>query len=226
MLHVPTVLRLSVAGALTVAGTALAAPALAAGTASQQDSSWLVAAHQSNLAEIAAGTDAQENATSDDVKELGEHLVADHTTLDRSVTALAQKYGVTLPDAPNAEQQAALAEVKQKSGEAYDAAWVSSQLTGHLKTKAATAEELSEGEAADVVSAARTSTPVVQRHIDELASIADDLGLSVPVSVDGGTGGQAAVDTRSGLGLSLTALGVALLGGVALLVRRRHAVRG
>ena len=226
MLPIRTVLRLTVIGALALTGSALATPALASGTASQQDTSWLVAAHQSNLAEIAAGTDAQQNATNGDVKALGEHLVADHTTLDRSVTALAQKYGVTLPDAPNAEQQAALAEVKQKSGEAYDAAWVSSQLTGHLKTKAATAEELSEGEAADVVSAARTATPVVQRHIDELASIADDLGLSVPVSVDGGTGGQAAVDTRSGLGLSLTALGVALLGGVALLVRRRHAVRG
>jgi putative membrane protein len=172
MLSIRTVLRLTVVGALAVTGTAFATPALASGTASQQDSTWLVAAHQSNLAEIAAGTDAQQNATNEDVKALGEHLVADHTTLDRSVTALAQKYGVTLPDAPNAEQQAALAEVKQKSGEAYDAAWVSSQLTGHLKTKAATAEELSEGEAADVVEAARTATPVVQRHIDELRSIA------------------------------------------------------
>jgi putative membrane protein len=221
MLPVRTLLRLTAAAALTVTTAAVAAPALAAGTASQQDSTWLVAAHQSNLAEIAAGQDAQQNATNDDVKMLGEHLVSDHTTLDRSVTTLAQKYDVSLPDAPNAEQQAALAQVKQKSGEAYDAAWVSSQLTGHLKTKAATEKELSAGEAEDVQAAARTATPVVQRHIDELRSIADDLGLSTPSSVNGGTGGQAATETHRTLGLSLSVLGVALVGGAVLLLRRR-----
>ena len=118
MLPVRTVLRLTLAGALVLTGTALGSPALAAGTASEQDSTWLVAAHQSNLAEIAAGTDAQQNATNADVKELGGMLGADHRQLDASVTALAEKYGVSLPDAPNAEQQAALAEVKSKTGEA------------------------------------------------------------------------------------------------------------
>src|SRR5687768_7831947 len=153
-----SVVRLAVASALAAAGATLATPALATQT-SAQDETWLVAAHQSNLAEIAAGRDAQQNAVSGDVKELGEMLVADHTTLDRSVTALAQKYDVTLPSAPNAQQRAALAEVRQRSGEAYDAAWVRTQLDGHLKTRAATRVELARGDAADVQAAARASTP-------------------------------------------------------------------
>jgi putative membrane protein len=217
--------RVAVAGALAAAAATLATPALAADT-SAQDETWLVAAHQSNLAEIAAGRDAQQNAASDDVKALGAELVADHTTLDRSVTSLAQKYDVTLPSAPNPEQRAALAEVRQRSGEAYDAAWVRTQLDGHLKTRAATREELARGDAADVTAAARAATPVVQRHIAELRSIADDLGLAVPTSVDGGTGGQAAVSSNRTLAVSLAALGVALVAGGAVAAGRHVRRRG
>jgi len=222
-LSIRRALRLTVAGALAAAGATLATPALAADT-SAQDESWLVAAHQSNLAEIAAGRDAGQNAASDDVKALGRRLVTDHTTLDRSVTALARTHDVDLPTAPNAEQRAALAAVKQRSGEAYDAAWVRSQLDGHLKTRAATRAELARGDAADVTAAARAATPVVQHHIDELRSIADDLGLAVPTSVDGGTGGQAAVSSHRTLTVSLAALGVALVAGGAVAATRRRRV--
>src|SRR3712207_6602008 len=115
--------RLGVAGALAVVATFVAAPVQAA-SASQQDQTWIVAAHQSNLAENAAGADAQQNATTDGVKSLGEHRVEDHTRLDRVVQQLAQKYDVTLPDAPSPAQQAALQRVKANSGEACDRGWV------------------------------------------------------------------------------------------------------
>lgn len=219
--------RLLVAGLLAVSGATLGGAVLAgpasATNAAAADEAWLVAAHQSNLAEIAAGRDAQENATNDDVSALGEHLVEDHTRLDRSVQQLAEKYDVTLPDAPNEAQQSLLAQVKQNSGEAYDRAWVRAQTTSHLQTKAATQREISGGDAEDVVAAARTSAPVVQRHIDELASISADLGIASPTSVNGGTGGQAAEGSSSVPATVTIAAGLGLLAAAGFAVYRRRA---
>jgi hypothetical protein len=100
-------LRRATLGAATlIAAIALAAsPALA--QPSQQDTDWMIAAHQSNLAEIAAGTAAQSQATSDDVRQMGAMLIADHKKLDADLTAAAQQLSVDLPDAPTPEQQAA-----------------------------------------------------------------------------------------------------------------------
>jgi putative membrane protein len=203
-----------------VSGLALAGPAIAA-SATSAERTWLVAAHQSNLAEIAAGKDAQQNASDNGVSELGRMLVADHTKLDKSVEALASKYDVTLPDAPTAAQQAALDSVQRNEGTAYDKAWVRVQLTGHFQTRSATQKYLSIRSADDVLAAARTATPVVQHHIDELTGLADDLGITVPSSVNGGTGGQAAAEGFSLGGAALVILGLGLIATTALAVRRR-----
>lgn len=216
--------------ATAFAATALALPALAlaspaqAAAGNQADQAWLVTAHQSNLAEIAAGKDAQKNATDDGITDLGEMLVADHTTLDTTIKKLAEKYDVSLPSGPSAAQKAALASVKQNSGAAYDKAWVRAQTTGHLQTKAAGQRELSAGSAADVLTADRTSAPVVQKHINELSGLAGDLGISVPTSVSAGTGGQAAAGPDRALAAGVTGVGVVCLAGAALVVRRRRLV--
>jgi putative membrane protein len=204
--------------ALGVIGLA-AAPALAA--PSQQDTSWMVAAHQGNLAEIAAGTDAQQKAASSQVKGLGAMFVQMHTQLDQQLTQAAQQLGVQLPNAPSPAQQAQLSAVQQKTGQAYDAAWVAQQIASHTTTLADTQRELSAGSDPTVLDLARTATPVVQQHLGELRNTAAQLGI--PTSVPGGTGGQAADDTE-GAGWALAGAGaLAMLAGAAVLVRRRHA---
>src|SRR3954447_23227343 len=75
------------------AASAVAAP-------SQQDTTWIVAAHQSNLSEIAAGNAASAQATPDPVRQLGQMFVAMHTQLDADLTATATQPGVTLPESP------------------------------------------------------------------------------------------------------------------------------
>ncbi len=215
------------AGLVTGAGVGLAGTAQAA-SANAQDKTWLVAAHQANLAEIAAGKDAEKNASDNDVTALGKMFVTDHTKLDAGVKKLATKYGVTLPSAPSAAQQASLAAVKQNSGNAYDKAWVRAEITGHLQAKAGGQKEMAGGSASDILAADRTAAPIVQHHLNELAGIASDLGISAPTSVSAGTGGQAAAamagdGERTALAVGATSVGVVLLGS-AYLVRRRRPV--
>jgi putative membrane protein len=199
-----------------------ASPAAAA--PSDQDTTWMKAAHQSNLAEIAAGEAAQQSATTDDVKSLGAMFIQMHTQLDDSLKAAAQQLDVELPDGPTAQQEEQLAAVKAKSGQEFDTAWIAQQIGSHSTTKAATQKELQAGSDEQVLELARTATPVVQQHLDELRSAAQKYG--VPSSVPGGTGGQAADGGPGAAGWGVAGAGVLVIGaGAALLVRRRNSMR-
>jgi putative membrane protein len=168
-------------GALTGAALTLALVVPAAGTShaqalNDQDRAWLAAAHQSNLAEIAAGTAAQQQATTDTVKNLGAMFVQMHTQLDADLTAVAQQLGVTLPTAPTPEQQQSLAAVQAQQGPAFDAAWITQQIASHQATLAATQQQLAQGSDPTVIALAQASTPVVEQHLRELQAAQVEIG--------------------------------------------------
>ncbi|HVD23916.1 MAG TPA: DUF4142 domain-containing protein [Lapillicoccus sp.] len=204
--------------AIALAGLVLMAMGVGAASAapSSQDTTWMVAAHQSNLTEIAAGKAAQDKASSQDIKDLGAMFVQMHTALDADLTAAAKNLGVALPDAPSAAQQATLASVGAKSGAAFDSAWVSSQIAGHRDTLAATQKEISSGSDPTVVGLAKAASPVVQQHLSSLLALPQ-----APSSVQAGTGGQAATEPAPVL-LALTVVGALLLATGSLLLKRRR----
>ncbi|WP_051274360.1 DUF4142 domain-containing protein [Cellulomonas sp. URHD0024] len=213
--------RTALAGVVAVAALVLAAPTAQAAP-SAQDQSWMVFAHQGNLAEIAAGQAAVAQGASDTVRRLGQMLIDDHTTLDANLTAAATQLGVTLPGSPTPEQQAELASVKAKTGAAFDTAWITSQITAHRATLAAGATELASGSDPTVKNLASAAAPVVQHHLDELLAAAPAYG--VPSSVSAGSGGQAA-RSFSAVGTALLVAGaLALLLAGGTLLRRRGTV--
>ncbi|WP_244283083.1 DUF4142 domain-containing protein [Streptomyces flavidovirens] len=186
-------------------------PALAA-TVSAQDTMFVKAAHQGNLAEIAAGEDAQKHATTECVEKVGRVLVRDHTKLDTDVKMLAGKLRITLPGSPTAEQEKQLAAVRAKAGTpAYDAAWLKAQEAAHTATLALIDRELSAGQNAEVKAAARSARPVVAMHLDMVRGGVCHAGKDAS-KVHAGTGGQLAADDGS-----LSLAGVASLAGGGLL---------
>jgi putative membrane protein len=162
-------------------------PAWGAAAPSEQDTAFLQAAHQSNLAEIATGNQAQQKAQSQAVKDFGAQLVTDHTRLDQALQQVATTLNVDLPDAPNEQQQAAAARLEAASGEEYDALWISTQLEGHAKAMADGEKEIADGSDQTVIQLARDAAPVIMGHHETAEQIARDLG--VPTGVDSGTGG-------------------------------------
>ena len=157
--------------ALALVGPATMAQASTPGSAhgvTDQDRAFLRAAHQSNLAEIAAGTLAEQKGRSAQVRELGRMWVEDHTRLDADLKKVTQRLGVSLPTQPNAEQRAFAARVKKLSGTTFDKVWLSGQLTGHVETRTAGRTELARGSNADALKVAKTSAPIVQHHINEI----------------------------------------------------------
>jgi putative membrane protein len=184
-----------------------------------QDTTWMAAAHQSNLAEIAAGNAAVAQATTQEVRDLGQMFVDMHTQLDADLTAAAGDLGVELPPEPSTEQNEELAQVTSQSGEAFDTAWIAQQQGSHRTTLAATQTELAEGSDPTVLALAEAATPVVEQHLSEL----DALAGGAPSAVPGGSGGQAA--TSSSDSAARTAVPIALAGAAVvaggLVIRQR-----
>ena len=206
-------LQRAAVGALAVSAAVLLTAAPAAAAPSEQDQSWMVAAHQSNLAEIAAGTAAQQNAVSEDVRQMGAKLITDHQALDADLTAAAQQFGVQLPAEPSAEQQATLQQVSTNQGEAFDAAWIAAQVDGHRTSLAATQQEIASGSDPAAIALAQAAAPVIQGHLDHLLGLAGQ----VPGSVPSGTDAPATPGLLAG---SLVGVGVVAVAAAFFMVRR------
>jgi putative membrane protein len=198
-----------------------AAPAQAA--PSQQDTAFLQAAHQSNLAEIAGGTLAQQKGQSQQVKDLGARFVADHTRLDESLRQTATALGVTLPDAPNPAQQAVAARYQATSGTEFDALFISTQMDAHMEAMRNGQTELREGSDAQAKQVAQAAAPVIAGHHDQLNTAARALGL--PTRIDSGTGGEAAPTRPALVSQFLIVVGMALFAGGLVYMRRQRVAR-
>jgi putative membrane protein len=161
-----TLIRAALVATGVLGGLVLAtAPAVAQ---SDQDANWLRAAHQGNLAEIAAGNTAREKGASQEVRSIGALLVADHTALDANVRNTARRLGVSLPESPPPEQRAELTRVAAMSGAAFDRAWVEAMIKSHRAALANGEQQMRSGSAPEARQIAASSAPVIQRHIDRL----------------------------------------------------------
>jgi putative membrane protein len=135
---------------------------------SSQDRSWLIAAHQGNLAEIASGNLAAEKGHTDAVREAGRMLTRDHAELDSKLRPVARELGVDLPTKPNAEQQQEAKEFKRLSGTQFDQTWTHTEADGHVKTIEATEREIQHGSVPQVKQLAQSALPVLKKHLDTL----------------------------------------------------------
>lgn len=135
---------------------------------SSQDRSWLIAAHQGNLAEIASGNLAAEKGHTDAVRKAGRMLTKDHATLDSKLRPVAQELGVKLPTKPNAEQQQEAKELKSLSGTQFDQTWTHTEADGHVKTIELTEREIQHGSVPQVKQLAQSALPVLKKHLNTL----------------------------------------------------------
>src|SRR5579885_1631540 len=69
-------------------------------------------------------TTAKTNASSSDVKALGERMVTDHTKANDQLKQIATSKGITLPTSLNAKDQATYDRLSKLNGAEFDAAYM------------------------------------------------------------------------------------------------------
>ncbi|WP_280267237.1 DUF4142 domain-containing protein [Nocardia wallacei] len=166
--RIPLRRALTAGASVLVLGSGAAGVAGAQPTATPVDRDFLMAAHQSHMAEIAMGGRATAMASCREVQELAPTLVADHTRLDGMVTAAAARNGVALPVTPTAEQAQTVLDTAPKTGRDFDIAWLQAQEKGHTAALQNAERELAAGQSPDVRGVAEQSAPLIEEHLEEV----------------------------------------------------------
>ncbi|MEU9832425.1 DUF4142 domain-containing protein [Streptosporangium sp. NPDC048047] len=152
------------AAMLVVMGGAVQA-AVAQPNLNEQDRKFLVQAHRGNLAEIRSSRLALRKSDSQDVKDIAQKLITDHTALDDKLRPVAEQADVQLPDRPNRMQREQIEKLSNLSGPAFDSAWLAAQAADHRMTLKRLDRELTNGSSSAVRKLAQDALPVIREHL-------------------------------------------------------------
>ncbi len=148
------------AGALLL----IAAPASAA--VSVQDSAFVTAAAQGGMAEVAAGTLAEQRSTNTHVKAYAAKMVADHTKANAKLASIAKMKSVMLPSSLAPADMKMKGALESVHGIAFDTSYMQGQKAGHMKMETVMKMEIANGKDADLVSFAKMTLPTVEAHLE------------------------------------------------------------
>ena len=123
------------------------------------------------MTEVKLGELAAQNGERADVKEFGQQMVKDHSTINADLKTLAAQKEVTLPDSLDAKHQNMVDKMSALSGSTFDKVYIASM----VKDRKADAKEFKAESAAttdaDIKSFVDKSLPVVQRHLEHIQAM-------------------------------------------------------
>lgn len=133
-----------------------------------------------NKGEVELGKVAQQRATDKDVKVFAEQMVKEHS---KQLETLQQFVGIQEPSDRRSQIDKQIAErctenlkkeLEGKSGKDFDAAYIGSQIGGHMHMQAALAvlSEQASGQLRDIV---KDAQPTVDKHLDQAKKLMDQL---------------------------------------------------
>ena len=147
------------------------------GSVSAGDRMFVDKAAMGGMAEVAAGKVAQQQGSSDQVKQFASRMVDDHTKANDELTQIATSKGIQPPAAPDKKAQADLAKLQKMSGAtldraymnmsgaAFDRAYMNQMLVDHKKTIALFTKEAKSGRDAELKGFAAKTLPTLKEHL-------------------------------------------------------------
>lgn len=184
------------------------------------DRDLLAKVRMAGLWEQPTGQQAEQQAGSPQVREVGQHIATEHATLDADVRTVADKLGVLLPTSPSAQQLGWMQDISAQTGSDYDRMFVQRLREAHGNVLAQIAQVRAGTRNSLVRDFATTANEFVSRHIGYLEStgLVDYAALPTPPSpglLSGATG-------WTDLVVPILVFIAALLAAFALVAAMRH----
>jgi len=130
----------------------------------KDDMNFAVKAADDGMLEVALGQLAQQKGMSADIKELGKHMVDDHTTANNELKALAATKGITLPAGMSKDAQDKYDDLSKKSGTDFDEAYGKAMVKDHEDAIDLFQKESDKGEDPELKSWAAGKLSTLQHH--------------------------------------------------------------
>ena len=138
--------------------------------ASNQDSFWNDAA-QSGMAEVMLANLALQKSSSDEIKEMAQKIVDDHTMANNELKDLAATKSVTLPTDVNVKQKETYDKLNGMSGEMFNQEFVKVMVKDHEKAVKLFQKESTSGKDTDLRAFAAKNLPTLQSHLEMAQSM-------------------------------------------------------
>jgi len=139
----------------------------AAAKTGMSDQQFVDFAAQTDMVECNLGKLAEDVAASQPVKDYGNMLNADHSQNLQQLKDVAQKAGLTVPDAIDAENNRTLiGPFHELKGAAFDHRFIPTMVKGHTEAIAAFKKEASDAQNPALKSYAQDTLPVLEKHLD------------------------------------------------------------
>lgn len=149
------------------AGSAKSTAKTTTSTSMMSDSAFAKAAAEGGFAEVKLGDLAEQKGSSQEVKDFGKRMVADHSKADNNLKSAASKVNppLSLPTQMSAKDQATYDSLSKLSGSAFDRAYAQDMVRDHVGDIAAFQHEANDGKDASIKEFASKTLPTLEGHL-------------------------------------------------------------
>jgi len=172
---------------VALAGCLFLVPAFAADDRDDKDTNKGVSDQQfaqkasaAGLAEVNLANLALQRASSPQVKEFAQHMVADHTKANQQLIQMANRKNIVLPATMDRKHQDLDRQLGQLRGAEFDRAYMKAMVADHKEAVSLFEGQSKNGKDSDLKELASTTLPTLREHLKMAQDIQDKVG--------GGTG--------------------------------------
>jgi putative membrane protein len=132
------------------------------------------------MAEIELGKLAKQKAQSAAVVDFAALMVEDHSNANERLIGLAGEDGIAVPDMLDPKHEAAMQELEDMSGVAFDQAYIRGQVADHQKAAQLLEYEIASGQDVDLKKFASDILPTVLQHLRVAQDLQSEITGSAP----------------------------------------------
>lgn len=137
----------------------------------KSDARFAVNAASGGNAEVALGHLAQQRAATQQLKDFGTMMVADHSKADRQLKTIASDKGIALPQTLDKNAREEQNDLSSKSGTDFDKAYVKLMIKDHKMDIDSFRYAIRHLRDTDLKAFAEKTLPVLQKHLDAIEKI-------------------------------------------------------
>lgn len=139
---------------------------------SAAEQSFIIDAAQGGMAEVELGRLAEQRGSSAQVRDFGRMMVQQHTQANQELMGIARRMGVAPPTSLTPSAQAAQQRLQAAQGRDFDSQYIEQQASAHLAQRSLFQFAANNAKTPELRSFAQKNLPVIERHIDQLRTIA------------------------------------------------------
>lgn len=143
----------------------------------KQDREFIDEAALGGLYEVRAGQIAVQRAQANEVKQLGQKMIDDHTAVNGRLQKLAQSKGLNVPSTLDKKHQDKIDNLSKKTGMEFDKAYIEEMVDDHKHDVDAFEKASKDAKDAGVKEFAAATLPTLRDHLQQVQAIKDKLKL-------------------------------------------------